>query len=125
MEEAETMSNLSQEEITAGISRAAIAKIQRNGKPPATLAEHLAARAETGVTSVERLYIVDTYDRAFDIVNLDGFRFRIRDLRRQDSAIYCVELAIDRPELERLIQQATKMLQDSPAPKSLKARNDR
>ncbi len=114
------MTNLSQDELSAGISRTALAKINRNGKAHTSLGEHLAARAESGVLTPERLCVIDTYDHCFDIVNLDGWRFRIRDLRRSDTKLIQVELCLDRPELELLGDKIRQILKESPAPKTVK-----
>ena len=119
------MPELTQEECHAGISRAAIARIRRNGQSQMSLGEHLAVRKETGVLGPDREYVLDTYNRSLDVVNLDGFRFKIRDLRRNDKDLNQVELCLDRPELERLVEVIAKMLRDSPEPKSMKGKNER
>lgn len=62
------MSELSSQEVTAGISRKAIASFQRNSKnghKPATLEDHLAGKA---IGTPEKTSIVDTWNRNLDLI---------------------------------------------------------
>lgn len=132
------MSNLSEQELTAGISRRALDTMRHsdNGrKPPArtrrrepaptppppapespttegfvtpsepgTLGEHLAAQKYFGIEQPEKLSILNTWDRSLDLLNIDGWHFKLRDTSHS-RGVHVSEISIDRPQLEMLAQR--------------------
>ena len=105
------MSELSAREVNAGISRRALeTKLNTNGRKPAvtdlpagdpgSLAEHLAAKLHYRIESPEKTAVLDTWDRSLDILNLDGWNFRIRDTR------HIGRISVDLIECDRITLEA-------------------
>ncbi len=122
------MSQLSEQECTAGISRRALETFRSNGrKPPArdaklaprapepgSVAEHLAAGKKYRIESPEKTAVIDRWDRALDLLNLDGWNFRIRDTHHYRS-VEVDQIALDRVELEMLGRRIAEVLATVPA----------
>jgi hypothetical protein len=109
------MSDLSSQEVTAGISRKAIASFQRNSKnghKTTTLEDHLAGKA---IGTPEKTAIVDTWNRNLDLINVSGWNFGIRETEHSHAGVRVVELFFTRPELQMLAERILKVLSDSPA----------
>jgi hypothetical protein len=123
------MSELSPREVEAGISRRALETLRHprrnNRKPvhsttslvdipgtlikpevppapePGSLAEHLAAAKQNRIPSPQKTAVIDRWDRALDLLNIDGWNFRIRDTHHMHK-VQVDEIALDRIELEAL-----------------------
>lgn len=114
------MSELTPQELTAGVSRRALATYQRrnssngHGSPLAkseTLNDHLAARA---IGEPEKVPVIDLWDRNLDIINLSGWHFAIRETQHTNNAVHVVEMFLRRPELEILAQRISQVLSEKP-----------
>jgi hypothetical protein len=107
------MSQLSEQECAAGISRRAISSFQRkpnNGHRPIepnTLEEHLAGKA---IGSPEKTPVIDTWNRNLDLINMSGWHFGLRETDHSSNGVRVVEMFFTRPELEMLAERIKRVL---------------
>jgi hypothetical protein len=76
---------------------------------PGSLAEHLAKAKESAITTPQKIAVLDTWDRSLDILNIDGWSFRIRDTHHLHK-IQVDEIALDRVALEMLGKRISEAL---------------
>jgi hypothetical protein len=117
------MSHLSQAEATAGISRSAIAAIRGRNGHRKNGADKLAESnsSDTSDTSQkphpapppELTQVLRTWCRALDIVNIDGWHFKIRDTVHLSDVPHSSTLQLDRPAMDALLSALTRVLQES------------
>lgn len=121
------MSELSVREVNAGISRRAIDTLQSsfNGRKPAakpkvpkvveppgesgSLEQHLAAAKKYRIEAPEKISVVDIWDRQLDVLNIDGWNFRIRDVHHT-GRLQVDTISLDRVELEALGNRIRRIL---------------
>jgi len=114
------MSDLSVEELNAHISRRALETLNppraRRRPPvstlvdipapppaPGSLEEHLAAAKANRIENPEKTRVLDECYRQLDILNLDGWNFRIRDTHHLNRAgVHVDQLELNRVVLETL-----------------------
>lgn len=113
------MSHLSQAEATAGISRNAIAAIQRrnghskNGATAISSGENNSYQKPHPAPPPELTQVLRTWCRALDIINIDGWHFRIRDTVHLGDRPNCDVLTLTRTDLEALGNSIKRVLEES------------
>src|SRR5580704_17885386 len=113
-----TMSNLSQSEVTAGISRKALETLQRRNGHEKTTKVVIPANGpgvRTDPPVPERVSVLQTWCHDLDLVNIDGWNFQVRDTQHLSGhnpiAIY---LHLNRAELEMLEKRIHQVLAETP-----------
>jgi len=111
------MTQLSQAECTAGISRAALQTINnRNGhrrrQPHVPDAPQPSTSAPDPVP--ELTHILLSHERQLDLINVNGFRFQLRRTAYQLNQVSAVTIHFTRPELERMHQVIGRILEETP-----------
>lgn len=117
------MSQLSTAECTAGISRSALATLTgRNGNGHRARRPHM-PDAPQPLTSVdekkapvpELTHILLSHERQLDLINVDGWNFRLRKTFWQLNDVSNTVMYFTRPELERMHTIVGRILEETPA----------
>ena len=112
-------------EVSAGISRAAIENMNRNGhrKParsaPPAIPDTSALTTSKNTEPVPELtHVLLTHNRQLDLINVNGWHFQIRDTHYALGTVQCGTLHLNRPELEKLELTIHRVLEQAGAPRA-------
>lgn len=109
------MSQLSPEECQAGISRSALATIAgRNGhrrQKHVPDAPQPATSVNNKAPVPELTHILLSHERQLDLINVDGWNFRLRKTFWQMNEVDNTVIYFTRPELEKLQATITQVLE--------------
>ena len=120
------MSNLSQQEVTAGISRKAMATIRnghgahRNGHKSSSVATNVAIPISPPppvagrATVPEKTPVIDQWNRNIDLLNINGWTFHLRETLHIGTAVHATEIQFTRPELGTLMRRIERVLEETP-----------